>query len=313
MQATGSRISMLKDAPDRLRDGARVPVDRMPVLHVIFERMAAHCSEALRQLLPSPALFSVDSIATVRIGDVLESFDGNSVIGLLYVQAWESRLLLALDHGFVFSLADTLFGGDESEAPASDRRPLSNIELRLAEKAFDLFGRALQESFAAICEANFKLDRVETRVDFVAIAPRAAFGVKAAIKVRILGRDSEIIVLIPQTALNAVRQDLGRDLTADLSIRDPRWTKQMQSEIVRTEVSVRGVIEERHFTLADIASWEVGQVLTLQATAKTRVKLECNAEPLFWCDLGQSDGYYTLRAHDCMDQNREFLNDIMPQ
>lgn len=301
---------MLKDAPNRLLDGVRVSVDRMPMLQVVFERMASNCSEALRQLLPSPALFSVDSIATERIGDVLEAFDGNVVAGILYVQAWDSRLLLGLDHDFIFALADTLFGGDGTEVPVSERRPLSNIELRLAEKAFDLAGKALQASFTAICEAVFKLDRIETRVDFVVIAPRTAFGVKATIKVRILGRESDIFVLIPQTALNSVRKDLVRNLTADMSVRDPRWTKQIHSEIGRTEISVRGVIEERHFTLADIAGLQVGQVLALQATAKTRVKLECNAEPLFWCDLGQAGGFYTLRADDFVDQDQEFFNDI---
>jgi len=158
----------------------------------------------------------------------------------------------------------------------------------------------------------FRLDRIETRLDFVAIAPRTAFGVRTKLKIRILGRESNVFVLIPQTALNSVRQDLGRDLSAELSVRDPRWTMQIQKEIGQTEITVRGLIEERHFSLEDIAGLKEGQVLTLQATAKTRVKLECNAEHIFWCDLGQADGYYTLRIQDFVNQEQELIDDMLP-
>lgn len=292
MQDSRTHGSIMKTAPERLLDGAGISVDRMPMLHVIFERMAAQCSELMRQMSSSPALFMVESIVTERIGDILDDYESNVVLGVIYSQAWDQRLLIGLQHDLVFALAEVLFGGDGGEAPAVEKRQLSNIELRLAKKAFDLFAQALQTSFAVVCETAFKLDRIETRLDFVAIAPRTAFGVRTKVKLRILGRESELFVLIPQIALNPIRQDLVHDLSAEMSVRDPRWTKQIQSEIGLTEISIRGVIEERHFSLDDIASLQIGHVLTLQATAKTRVKLECNTEPLFWCDLGQADGFY---------------------
>jgi flagellar motor switch protein FliM len=155
------------------------------------------------------------------------------------------------------------------------------------------------------------LDRIETRVDFVVIAPRTAFGVRTKIKVRILGRDCGMFILIPQSVLNSVRQDLARDLSAEMPVRDPRWTRQIHNEIGRTEIVVRGVIEEGHFTLEDIANLEVGQVIPLQATPKTRVKLEGNSEPLFWCELGQTDGFYTLRVDEFVDQAQEFIDGIV--
>lgn len=313
MQETGVHGSMLKKAPERLLDGAGISVDRMPLLHVIFERMAAEYSDTLRKLSSSPALFLVESIVTERIGDVLDDYESNTVIGVIYVQAWDSRLLIGLEHDFIFALSEALFGGDGGEAPVIEKRQLSNIELRLARKVFELFAQALQNSFSAVCETVFKLDRIETRLDFVAIAPRTAFGVRTKLKLRILGRESDMFVLIPQTALNSVRQDLVRDLSTEMSVRDPRWTKQIQSEIGRTEIAIRGIIEERHFSLEDIANLRIGQVLNLQATAKSRVKLECNTEHLFWCDLGQAGGFYTLRVEDFVNREQELIDDILPR
>lgn len=311
MPETPAKTIILKDGPERLLDAAGVSVDRMPMLHVIFDRMAAQCSENLRQLSATPAFFSVDAIGTHRICDVLDAYESNVVIGIFHVQAWDARILIGLDHNFVFTLAEALFGGDGGEAPSAEKRQLSSIEIRLAQKTFELFAKALKASFAAVCETVFKLERVETRLDFAVIAPKNTFGVTTKIKLRILGRYSEMFILIPQTALNSVRQQLGRDLSNDMSMRDPDWTKQIESEIGRTEVAVRGVIEERHFVLADIASLKVGQVFALQATTKTRVKLECNAEPLFWCNLGQADGFYNLRIDDFVSHEQEFIDDVL--
>src|SRR5579875_1983490 len=311
MQKPGAHSVAMKKAPERLLDGAGISVDRMPLLHVIFERMAAQCSEGLRQLSASSALFLIESVTTERVSDVLDDCESNIVFGIIYVQAWDSRLLMALEHNFVFALAEALFGGDGSEPPVSEKRQLSNIELRLAKKAFDLFAQAMQNAFATVCDTIFKVDRIETRLDFVAIAPRTAFGVRTRLKLRILGRESSMFVLIPQAALNSVRQDLVRDLSAEMSVRDPRWTKQIQSEIGQTEIMVRGLIEERHFSLGDIANLKAGQILALRATSKTRVRLECNAEQIFWCELGQAGGFYTLRIEDFVNHEQELIDDIV--
>jgi flagellar motor switch protein FliM len=313
MEETSARGSILTNGLEKLLDTGGVAVDRMPMLHVIFDRMAAQCSEYLRQFSSTPAFLTVAEVSTERIGDVLDAYDGNAIVAITYVQAWDSRVLIGLDRNFIFNLVEVLFGGDGGEAPITEKRDLSAIEVRLSQLIFELICKALRASFATVCETTFKVERTETRLDFAVIAPRNTFGVSAIINLRIQGRNAGMFILIPQAALNSIRQQLGRDLSNDMSLRDPDWTKQIEGEIGRTEVAVRGVIEERHFALEDIARLRVGQILTLQATTKTRVKLECNAEPLFWCNLGQADGLYTLRVDDFVNQEQEFINDVLPR
>lgn len=301
----------VRNASERLLDAPGMSLDRMPMLHVVFDRMAAQCSEHLRELSAAPAFFSVDAIAARRIGDVLDAFDNDIIIGIFQVQAWDSRILVGLAHEFIFALADALFGGDGGEEAPTEKRKLSSLEIRLAQKTFALLGRALQSAFAAVSNTAFKLERVETRLDFGVIAPRNSFAVHTRIRLRLLGRHGDMFILIPQAALNSVRQQLGRDLSSESAARDPAWTKQIETEIGRTEVAVKGVIEERHFVLADIAALKVGGILELQATTRTRVRLECNAEPLFWCSLGQGDGFYTLRIDQSVSQEQEFIDDVL--
>lgn len=299
------------DGPERLLDSAGVSLERMPMLHVIFDRMATQCSEGLRQLSTAPAFVTVNSMKAERIGNILESFEGHAVVALAHALSWDTRVMFGLENGLVFNLVEALFGGDGSELPQVENRSLTNIELRVAQKILDLVSRNLQTCFSSVVPTRFKFERLETRMDFAVIAPRNNFAVITKLNIRLLGRTGELFIVIPQAALTLIRQNLSRDLSNEVSVPDPFWSKQIHSEVGRAEVAVRAVIEEEGFTLGDIADLQVGHILQLQATPRSRVKLEGNSEPLFWCQLGQAEGRYTLRIEDFVDGEQEFLDDLL--
>lgn len=298
-------------AAEPLLDSSGISVERMPMLHVIFDRMTTQCSESLRQFSSAPAYVTVSSMKTERIGGILESYDGRAVVAVLHAQSWDARVMFGLENRLVFTLVEALLGGDGAEMPYAENRALTNIELRVAQKLLDLVSRALQASFSSVIETRFKFERLESRMDFAVIAPRNSFAVIARINIRVLGRSGELFIVIPQAALTPIRQNLSRDLSNEVSVPDPAWSKQIQSEVGRAAVTIRAVIEEQGFTLADIADLQVGKILELQATSRSRVKLEGNSEPLFWCQLGQADGKYTLRIEDSIDSEQEFLDDLL--
>jgi flagellar motor switch protein FliM len=301
----------MKDGPERLLDAGGISIERMPLLNAIFDRMLTQCSESLRALCSSPAIFSIVSTQTERMGDVLSKFEGRVVVAIFQAGAWDSRIILGFDHNFLFSMAEAVFGGDGSEPAFQEERHPSNIEMRVGQAVFDRIAKAMQASFSAVVETTLKFETLETRMDFAVIVPRGTFAIITTVNLQILDRTGEMYVVLPQPALNAIRQGLAHDPNKDAVARDPRWVRQMQNEITRSEVKVQGVIEERQFTLADIANLKVGQILHLQATAKSRVKLECNTQALFWCQLGQADGHYTLRVDDVVDKDQEFMDDIL--
>jgi flagellar motor switch protein FliM len=208
-------------------------------------------------------------------------------------------------------MAEALFGGDGSEPSVQEDRHPSNIEMRIAQSIVDRVAKSMQASFSAVVETSLKFETLETRMDFAVIVPRNTFSIISTVNLQILDRSGEMYIVLPQPALNTIRPSLANDSTKDAVARDPRWVRQMQNEITKAEVKVQGVIEERQFTLGDIANLRVGQTLRLQATTKTRVKLECNAQDLFWCQLGQAEGFYTLRVDEAVDKDQDFMDEIL--
>ena len=72
-------------------------------------------------------------------------------------------------------------------------------------------------------------------------------------------------------------------------------------------------LEERFLSLGEIADLKIGDVIELQATPRSRVKLESNQQGLFWCHIGQSEGAYVLKVDELIDQEKEFLDDVLPR
>ena len=298
------------DIRDMLLDAAGLSLDRLPMLHVIFDRMATYCADGLRHLAASPSYYSLSHVESGRIGDLLEMYEANAVAGVFHVPVWDSHIIAGFDRDFVFTMVEVLFGADGTEPPVHDERSFSNIEIRIAQALFDQVGKALQASFALITEAQFKFERIETRMDFAVIGRRNNMAVAAKFLLQALNRGGEMFIIIPQAALTPMRQTLAR-VSTESTARDPGWTKQIRTEVKKTEVKLRAVLEEHPSTLEEVANFQVGQVLHLQATPRSRVKLESNDQPLFWCHLGQSEGYYTLRVDDFIDQEQEFVDDVI--
>ncbi|MEP9368253.1 FliM/FliN family flagellar motor switch protein [Xanthobacter sp. VNH20] len=302
-----------QDIRDMLLDAAGLSLDRLPMLHVIFDRMSTFCADSLRTLAASQAYYSLSSVESGRIGDVLEMYEGMAVAGIFHAPSWDSHIIVGFDRDFIFTMMEVLFGADGSEPPVDDERSFSNIESRVAQLLFEQMSKVLRSSFAPVTDTTFTFERQETRMDFAVIGRRNNLAIVTKFLLQALNRGGEMFVIIPQSALTPMRQTLSRTTPAESSGRDPKWTQQIRGEVNRTQVKVRAILEERHFPLGDIAELKVGQVIKLQATPRTRIKLESKDQPLFWCHLGQAEGSYVLRVDDLISQEQEFLNDLFPR
>lgn len=301
------------DIRDLLLDAAGLSLDKLPMLHVIFDRMATACAESLRQLAASQAYYSLSHVESGRIGDILDSYEGMAIVGVFHSPEWDSHVIVGFDRDFVFSMIEVLFGADGSEPPVDDERSFSNIEMRIAVALFEQVAKALQGSFALVSQATFKFQRLETRMDFAVIGRRNNLSICAKFLLQALNRGGEMFVLIPQGALTPMRQQLASTAAGESSPRDPVWTRHIRGEVQRTEVRLRAVLEQREITLGEASQLAVGQILQLQATPRSRVKLESAEQALFWCSLGQAEGAYVLRIEEAVDLEQEFIDDILPR
>ncbi len=286
-----------RGAAERLLDNPGLTVERLPMLTMIFDKLATSCAEGIRPYAPAIVSCFVNSISTDHVWDALDAYDG-SIAAVFYSPELDARILIGLDRRCMFSLMEVLLGGDAQEPPFDDDRNYSTLEVRVAQTVFEIAAESLSSAFGSVIATTFRLERVETRMDFTIMGRRNVLAVIAKILIQSMDTGGQMFVVIPQPALTPIRQQLSRDLSSDGSASDPRWQKMIRDGVQKAEVQVTGVLDELTVTLGDISSWKVGDMLPLKPTALTQVRFDCKGQPLFWCELGQAKGLYTLKVAD---------------
>jgi flagellar motor switch protein FliM len=288
-----STATETRGAAEKLLDNPGLTVERLPMLTMIFDRLAASCAEGIRPYAPAVVSCFVNSISTDHVWDALDAYDG-SIAAILYSPELDARILVGLDRRCLFSLMEVLLGG-EAQDPYDEDRTFSTLETRVAQTVFEIASDALCSAFGPVVATTFRLERVETRMDFTIMGRRNVLAVIAKILIQAMDIGGQMFVVIPQPALTPIRQQLSRDLSSDGASSDPRWLKMMREGVQKAEVKITGVLDERTVTLGEISDWKIGDVLPLKSSALTKVRFDCKSQPLFWCELGQANGLYTLK------------------
>jgi flagellar motor switch protein FliM len=286
-------------------------VDQLPGLRAALERAAATCTEQWRGATEPPPELALGPIETGSAEDVLAGHEDASVVAVLNAAQWGAKLLISADRAAVFAIIEMSLGGEGGQAPYAADRAFSKIEQRVAGTFFAQLATHLEQAFAPIAKSAFVLGACSDRIDFDVLGRRSSPVLVAKLALRVWEGGGEILLVMPKAAIDPLRQVLARPVSEETRRDDPRWSSQIQDEITRTSVVLSGVLDERLAPLEEIANLAVGQILQLNATAQTRVRVECNGEPLLWCQLGKANGTYTLRVEEPIDRDQEFMNDIL--
>lgn len=282
------------------------------MLPVVFERAAKVCMtdfSASGLVLPQITLLGASSgIAE----DVLAPFDGTGVTGVVNAEAWGARLLISADRDCMSAVVDTLLGADgTAEAQAFDRPP-TRIERMVTRVFFARFIQSFATVFAPIARTPFLVEGAETKVNFDVLGRKRAPVVLGRFEVSVLGRTGLLVMAIPEAALDPLREVLSVVPGEDDKPADPVWAEQLGREVTKATVELTAVLQEIELSLGDLAGLRVGQVLELSATPRTPVPVEAQGERLMLCQLGKSNGYYTLKVEDFVDREQEFYSTLKP-
>lgn len=285
--------------------------ERLPMLRKMLEQAAVHAAESWRALASAPVSIALVDISSGPAEELLWMHDGRSLVGVLNAEAWDGRALLVADTALIGITVEMLLGSDGSEQVHVIDRSFTRIEQKLAYAALHQLTAVFEKAFEPISEPRFTFEELTLRVGYQAFGRRSNPAVVARFRVHFAEHSGELLLAIPQSLLVPLRQALSRSEPEEVAKHDPHWTDNIQKEITRTSVSLIAILDEQPITLGDIARFKVGQLLPLEATPQSRLRVECNGDTLMHCQLGKSGGFYTLRVEEFVDKEQEFMADIL--
>lgn len=257
-------------------NSALVSYERLPMLEVVFDRVVRLMTTSLRNFTSDNVEVSLDSISSIRFGDYLNSIPLPAIIAVFRAQQLDNFGLMTVDSSLIYSVVDVLLGGRRGAAAMRiEGRPYTTIERMLVTRMIEVMLVDTGQAFAPLTPVDLVLDRIETNPRFAAIARPANAAILIKLRIDMEDRGGRVEMLLPHATLEPIRKLLLQQFMGEKFGRDNIWEGHLASELWRTKVEVRAVLDEMNAPLSKVLGLKVGETLLLNAPPDGPIALKC--------------------------------------
>ena len=277
-------------------NSALVSYERLPMLEVVFDRLVRLMSTSLRNFTSDNVEVSLDSIASIRFSDYLNSIPLPAMISVFKAEEWDNHGLVTVDSGLIYSIVDVLLGGRRGTAAMRiEGRPYTTIERSLVERMIHVILQDLSAAFEPLSPVTFRFDRLETNPRFATISRPSNAAIVARLRIDMEDRGGRLELLIPYATLEPVRELLLQMYMGEKFGRDSIWETHLAEELWITDVDLVAVLDQQVLRLSDIFSLKVGSRIMFNATPNSLVDLRCGEVSLYTAQMGRKGDRISVR------------------
>lgn len=310
-QEQGSAENFDIDVNEPLISLGEGALDRMPTLNLLYEEAAARFTRDFCAMTGAKAVLTFERLEAKRLSDLVKPDEAFAYVGVYDARGLGCRSAVGVDTDFTDLAVEMLLGSGVVDPPPETPRPISKLVARLTDLAIGRILEGVASAFAPLADIDFVPCASQAEAGFAALGQRTAVALVATFRLSAFDRECGVVFTMPRAAFDPHRAALARLPGAEGFARDMRWAEDLYEHVVQTEVKVDVRIDARGFTLADIASLEVGDLLRLPIAPDNPIRVESEGRALFWCTLGQKDGYFTIRLEDVSDDRRSFIENVL--
>lgn len=139
-----------------LIDRALMSYERLPMLEIIFDRLARLLSTSLRNLTTENVDVDIKGIFSLRFGDYIQTVPMPTLLGIFKVVEWENYGIIVPNSDLMFSMVDLLFGGRKHSMVRVSNRPFTVIEQGVIRQVINIILNDLSSTFEPISPADRK-------------------------------------------------------------------------------------------------------------------------------------------------------------
>ena len=284
--------------PDHVIEAARA----------LAERAIPAVLQGFADCLAAPVGVELRNVELARFADARPEDATGHAMTIAASASSPDALILLLDPGAIAVAVSTLFGGDPDQPVAPIERELSPTEIEVATMLFGEFAKAINGSGARAFDIRFPLAPSITGVDLRKQIVRDGPAVRIVFAVFTPAGAGKLTVLMPQRVLLKHRGNGGSAEAAP----NADWRAKFNEEVMRSSISLEATMPLSRLTLGEIAGFEEGQVIELDAGAQAQARLSARNKTLYVCEFGKLGQNYTVRIRHPFDAGQEFMDGLVP-
>lgn len=284
-------------------NSALVNYERLPMLEVVFDRLVRMMTTSLRNFTSDNVEVSLDTIASIRFGDYLNSIPLPAILSVFRAVEWDNLGLITVDSSLIYSIVDVLLGGRRGTAAMRiEGRPYTTIERNLVERMVAVVLQDMSAAFEPLSPVTFTFDRVETNPRFATIARPANAAILIRLRIDMEDRGGRLDVMLPYATLEPIRELLLQMFMGEKFGRDSIWENHLATELWQTEIDLTATLDEQLMQLDEVMNLKVGDTLMLNASPDTPIQLHCGGKPMVAGRMGRKGQSISVRVEQLFRQ-----------
>lgn len=299
-----SEVSVIR--PYDIGRQERIVRGRMPTLELINERFARLFRVGLFNFMRRTAEISVGPVAVQKYSEFVRNLVVPTNLNLVHMNPLRGTALFIFDPNLVFTVVDSLFGGEGKFHMRVEGRDFTPTEQRIIRNMLDVVFEEYKQAWDTIYPLEFEYTRSEMNTQFANIATPTELVVTTTFNIELGAGGGGFHVCMPYAMIEPIRDLLYSSMQADRSHADTRWVRLMKTQIQNAEVELVANLGHAPITLGQIVNLKAGDVISLDIPEA--IVAEVDGVPVIECKYGIVNGQYALKVQRVLAGTDQLAN-----
>lgn len=276
--------------PYDLTNQDRVIRGRMPILEIIYERFIRQFRVSLSNSLRKISTISMISTDLLKFGEFVNTLPIPSCMCIMRFNELRGPALIVFESKLAYAIIDSYFGGTDRPFTKIEGKEFTSIELSFMKRVMDMAITDLEEAWAPVHRIDAQYVRTEINPQFVGVVPPSDVIITTTFEVEFESASGTIMVVIPYSTIEPIKQKLSSSFQADNDVVDTLWTRSMQGHVQHAEATAIVKLGETEMSIGDLISLQVGDIIPLSQEVSGELDLEIEEAKKMKCLIGVYKG-----------------------
>jgi flagellar motor switch protein FliM len=288
----------------------RIVRGRMPTMEIINERLARSLRIALFNFIRKNPDISVGPVKVQKYSEFLRNLVVPTNINMMALKPLRGSALLVCEPRLVFTVIDSIFGGNGRLQTRIEGRDFSPTEQRIIQKLVDLYSEEFKKAWAQIYPLELEYQRSEMQPQFATVATPSEFVVTTSFGIEMGEGGGHMIICIPYATLEPIRDIIYSAVQGDQQVADSRWVTLLTQQIKSAEVEMVAEFAHATMRIEDLLSLKKGDFVEM--TLKESIVTKVAGVPIFQCGFGVSNKRYSIQIEEILTLQSEETSENVP-
>jgi len=281
----------------------RVGKEQMKTLQTMHEGFGRKFAAGLSALLQAVVEVKLTSVDQLTYSEFIFGLDNPTCFNLLRAEPLEGNLILDINPSILHPMIDRLLGGGR-EPSISTRRPLTEIEQRLALRIAKMFLQELKRVWENVIELEFEVIQTESNPQLIQVIPSSEVVIVLCFEVVLTDVRGSITLCIPFTSFERIAGKISSTAWTGYSSRKqatPQTITRISKDIRKMPVLLKVKLAEATMKMHEYLNLRVGDYICTQKKASSPLLVSIEGIPKYWATPGHFKGYQSIHIQEYIE------------